>query len=101
LVKSHKSISRAELEEFAQFIDKKGFFSLPSSIECQDPDCIKRLNKKPSPIPFRISVTYGLKHKVVNVPIFGKDEKGLYYLSYPSILDQITDILNRMANRIN
>ena len=101
MVKSQKSISRAELEEFAHFIDKKGFFSLPGTIECNSPDCFKRLNKKPVPIPYRISVTYGLKHKVISVPIYGKDEKGLYYLSYPVILDQITDILNRMANRLD
>jgi hypothetical protein len=101
MVKTQKSISRAEVEEFAEFIDKKGFFKLPSNIECKDPVCLQRLNKKPTPIPFRISVTYGLKHKVVNVPIFGKDEKSRQYLEYPVILDQISEILNRMANRLN
>ncbi|HMG16063.1 MAG TPA: hypothetical protein VK590_11485, partial [Saprospiraceae bacterium] len=74
LVKTQKSISREELEQFVEYIDKKGFFELPSNFECIDPRCLTRLNKKPVPIPLRISVTYGIKHKVINVPIYGLDE---------------------------
>ena len=101
MVKTQKEISREELEQFVEYIDKKGFFELPSNIECQDSKCIHRLSKKPMPIPLRISVTYGIKHKVINVPIFGLDENNYNYLSYPPIIDQINDILNRMANRID
>ncbi len=101
MVKTQKSISRAELEQFVEYIDKKGFFELPSSFECTDPKCRLRLSKKPTPIPLRISVTYGIKHKVINVPIYGLDEKNYSYLTYPPIVEQINDILNRMANRLD
>lgn len=100
LTKTVKNISRTELEAFAEYIDAKGFFNLQTGYDCPDPICLSRLSKKPNPIPLRISVTYGIKHKVITIPIFGLDETNHKYLNYPPLIDNISEIMNRMANRI-
>ncbi|HND15901.1 MAG TPA: hypothetical protein PLQ17_03380, partial [Saprospiraceae bacterium] len=98
--KTIKDISRQELESLAEYLDTKGFFALQASYDCTDPECFKRKLKRPLPIPLRISVTYGLRHKVISVAMFGNDGVQDRYLSYPLLVDELVEILNRMANRI-
>jgi hypothetical protein len=100
LVKTNKNISRVELESFADYILAKGFFNLTPIYDCLDPQCNARLSKKPTPIPLRLSVTYGNRHKVITIPIFGLDETNHKYLSYPPLIDEMVDVLSRMANRL-
>lgn len=98
--KTIKDISRQELESLAEYLDTKGFFALQASYDYTDPECFKRKLKRPLPIPLRISVTYGLRHKVISVAMFGNDGVQDRYLSYPLLVDELVEILNRMANRI-
>lgn len=100
LTKTSKNIGRTELEAFVEYLDTKGFFNLNSNYDCTDPQCLARLASKPRPIPLRISVTYGLKQKVVNIAVFGFDERNYKYLEYPPLIDNIVEIMNRMANRV-
>lgn len=98
--KTTKNITRQELESLAEYLDVKGFFGLQSSYGCVSPECNKRMLQKPMPVPLRISVTYGLKQKVVSVSIYGLDERNIKYLPYPSVIDNLVETLNRMANRL-
>ncbi len=101
MTKTVKNIGRTEVEAFVEYIDSKAFFELKSSYDCIEPYCKSRLSKKPIPIPLRVAVTYGMKHKVVSIPIFGLDETNHKYLDYPPIIDNIVETLNRMANRLD
>lgn len=96
-----KNISREELEMFADFIVKQGFFSFNRTYDCTDPVCLKRKSAKPIPVPLRLSVTYGLQKKVITLAIWGKDDLGVQYLEYPPALDNIIDAIQRMAGRLD
>lgn len=98
--KTVKNISRQELLTLAEYLDAKGFFKLETNYDCASPECFKRKSQKPRPIPLRISVTYGLKQKVVSVAIFGYDERNTAYVNYPPLVDNLVEVLNRMANRL-
>ncbi|MBI5915854.1 MAG: hypothetical protein HY842_10785 [Bacteroidetes bacterium] len=96
-----KNIPRAELEMFADYLLKQGFFDLERAYDCSDPRCQRRKSDKPTPIPLRLAVTYGQRKKVVTIAIWGKDDLGIRYVDYPPQLDKIIDSIQRMASRLD
>ncbi len=100
LVVTKKNIPRDELEEFAEFIMAKNFFNLERIYDCEDELCQKRKRIKPTPIPLRLSVTYGSQKKVITITVWGKDKNETQYVPYPKELDQIIVSIQRMADRI-
>ncbi len=111
LVKEHKSaqsglkvtkkdISREELEEFAEWVTRQGFFEMNRIYDCEMPICQKRKRQKPTPIPLRLAITYGNRTKVITISIWGMDDNQIHYVDYPKELDNIIDAIQRMGNRI-
>ena len=100
LLITKKNIPREELEMFADFVVKQGFFDFERVYDCDMPGCMKRKNMKPVPIPLRLSIAYGQKKKVITIAIWGKDDLGVQYVDYPPALDKIIDAIQRMANRL-
>ena len=100
LVKTKKDVGREELEKLAEFIMDKGFFEFDNLYDCQTRDCNKRKTAKPTPIPLRISVTYGNRRKVVTVSIWGLDDNQIQYVNYPRDLDLIIEGIQRLASGI-
>jgi hypothetical protein len=100
LLVTKKTIPRAELEMFADYVVKQGFFDFERAYDCDVPGCMKRKNQKPTPIPLRLSIAYGQKKKVITIAIWGKDDLGVQYVDYPPALDNIIDAIQRMANRL-
>lgn len=96
-----KNIPREELEQFAEYIVKQKFFDFERVYDCTDPACFKRKRMKPTPIPLRLSVTYGNRKKVVTIAIWGEDDRKMQYVDYPPALDYIIDAIQRMANRLD
>ena len=110
LIKEHKSVQhglkvtkkdipRAELEEFAEWITRQGFFEMERMYDCETPICQKRKRQKPTPIPLRLAVTYGTRSKVITISIWGMDDNQIHYVDYPKELDNIIDAVQRMGNR--
>ncbi len=95
-----KNIPREELEMFADYVVKQGFFELERLYDCEVAGCIKRKSMKPTPIPLRLSIAYGQRKKVITIAIWGKDDLGVQYVDYPAALDKIIDAIQRMANRL-
>ena len=95
-----KNIPREELEMFAEYVQKQGFFDFERAYDCPDQHCQKRKGEKPVPIPLRIAITYGDKKKMVTIAIWGKDDLGIRYVDYPPQLDNIIDAIQRMASRL-
>ncbi len=100
LLITKKNIPREELEMFAEYVQKQGFFEFQRAYDCPDQHCQKRKGEKPVPIPLRIAITYGDKKKMVTVAIWGKDDLGVKWVDYPPQLDNIVDAIQRMANRL-
>ena len=100
LLITKKNIPREELEMFAEYVQKQGFFDFQRAYDCPDQHCQKRKGEKPVPIPLRIAITYGDKKKMVTVAIWGKDDLGIKWVDYPPQLDNIVDAIQRMANRL-
>ncbi len=100
LLVTKKNIPREELEMFADYVVKQGFFDFERVYDCDVPGCSKRKGMKPSPIPLRLSIAYGQRKKVVTIAIWGKDDLGVQYVDYPPALDKIIDAIQRMANRL-
>lgn len=100
LLITKKNIPREELEMFAEYVQKQGFFEFERAYDCPDQHCQKRKGEKPVPIPLRIAITYGDKKKMVTVAIWGKDDLGVKWVDYPPQLDNIVDAIQRMANRL-
>jgi hypothetical protein len=100
LMITKKNIPREELEMFAEYVQKQGFFEFQRAYDCPDQHCQKRKGEKPTPIPLRIAITYGNKKKMVTVAIWGKDDLGIKWVDYPPQLDNIVDAIQRMANRL-
>jgi len=111
LIKEHKSaqhglkvtkkdIPREELEEFAEWITRQGFFDMNRIYDCEMPICQKRKRQKPTPIPLRLAITYGNRTKVITISIWGMDDNQIHYVDYPKELDNIIDAIQRMGNRI-
>lgn len=100
LLVTKKNIPREELEMFADYVLKQGFFDFNRAYDCPDQRCQKRKGEKPTPIPLRLAITYGNHKKMVTVAIWGKDNLGIRYVDYPPQLDNIIDAIQRMANRL-
>ncbi len=97
LIKTKKDVGREELEKLVEFIMAKDFFDFENLYDCQTRDCNKRKTAKPTPIPLRISVTYGNRRKVVTVSIWGLDDRKIQYVNYPPDLDLIIEGIQRLA----
>lgn len=97
---TRKDIPREELEAFAEFVDKKGFFELERIYDCDNSICQKRKQEKPRPIPLRLAIAYGKKKKVITLSIWGKDRHKVQYVDYPPALEAIIEAIQRMAHRI-
>lgn len=96
-----KYIPRMELEMFADYIVKQGFFEMERAYDCKEPACMKRKKQKPTPVPLRLSVAYGDRKKMITVAIWGKDNLNTRYVEYPPALDKIIDAIHKMANRMD
>ena len=101
LVKTKKDIGRDEVEKLVEFILSKGFFEFDNLYDCQTRDCNKRKVLKPTPIPLRVSVTYGNRRKVVTVSIWGLDDKQIQYVNYPKELELIIEGIYRLSEGLN
>ena len=100
LLVTKKNIPRQELEMFADYVVKQGFFDFERAYDCPDQYCQKRKGDKPTPIPLRLAITYGQRKKMVTIAIWGKDDLGIRYVDYPAQMDNIIDAIQRMANRL-
>lgn len=99
LVVKKKNIPREELERFCEYVVAQKFFEYNREYDCNDHACETRKRYKPSPIPLRLSISYGNQKKVVSVSIWGMDERHLRYVDYPPALDNIIDAIQRFAHR--
>ena len=95
-----KTISRDELEAFAEFIITQKFFEIERMYDCEDALCQKRKANKPTPIPLRLAVAYGSRKKVVTISIWGKDKNNMKYVDYPDSIDNIVEAIQKMALRM-
>jgi hypothetical protein len=100
LLITKKNIPREELEMFADYVLKQGFFDFERAYDCPDQHCQKRKGEKPVPIPLRLAITYGDRKKMVTIAIWGKDNLNIKYVDYPPQLDNIVDAIQRLANRM-
>lgn len=96
-----KNISREELEQFAEWVTRQGFFEMDRIYDCDSPVCQKRKRQKPTPIPLRLAIAYGTRKKVITISIWGRDDNNIRYVDYPPELDNIIDAIQRMANRMD
>ena len=94
-----KDIPREELEEFAAYLMRENFFDLERLYDCTDRICMKRKQQDPPPIPLRLAVTYGSRRKVVTIPVYGQDDYKTQYVQYPKLIDEVVDVVRRMADR--
>ncbi len=101
LVVTKKDIPREEIEQFAEYIIAQDFFDFESIYDCEDILCQNRKRGKPTPIPLRLAVAYGSRKKVVTVSIWGEDVDRIRYVNYPEALDNIIDVIQRMAHSLN
>jgi hypothetical protein len=101
LLVSKRDIARAELEQFAQYCVAQGFFKMNLQYDCTSGNCQTRKLKKPMPIPLRLAITYGGRKKIVTVSIWGHDEQQTRYVDYPPQLDNIVNVIQKMAFRAN
>ncbi len=101
LVVTKRNISRDELEQFAEYILTQNFFEFQRTYDCETNQCLRRRNKKPTPIPLRLAVAYGNRKKIVTVSIWGRDNNNIRYVDYPAALDSIIDAIQKMAHRID
>jgi hypothetical protein len=101
LIVSKRDIAREELEQFAQYCIAQDFFKMNLQYDCTSGECQNRKLKKPTPIPLRLSITYGARRKIVTVSIWGRDEKQTRYVDYPPQLDNIVSVIQKMAFRAN
>ncbi len=100
LVVTKKYIPRDELEKFAEFVLAQKVFELNRMYDCSDSVCQKRKHTKPIPIPLRLVIAIGQRKKVITISIWGKDERGIQYVDYPPVLDEIISTIQKMANRL-
>ena len=96
---NRKFISRAELEQFMEYVESQGFFEMKRIYDCDDLLCIKRKKQSPKPIPLRLVIAYGDKRKVVTVTIWGLDKHKVNYVPHPKGLDNIIYAIQEMGNR--
>ena len=96
-----KTISRKELEQFAEYALKNKFFESQRLYDCTVANCEKRKLIKPTPIPLRLMITYGDRKKVVTISIWGEDNLKQKYVDYPPALDQIIEAIRHMTHRLD
>lgn len=96
-MKVKKDIPREDVERLAEFIFSKKFFEYENTYDCTTSECKRRKVKEPTPIPLRLSVTYGNQKKVVTVAIWGQDDFRSKYINYPSDLDLIVAGIQRLV----
>jgi len=101
LMVTKKNISRDELEDFAEFIIKQKFFDFERLYDCNTSICQKRKADAPMPIPLRLAIAYGNRKKVITIAIWGEDDRRIQYVDYPPALDNIIDVIQRMAHRLD
>ena len=82
----------------AEFIEDKGFFDLERVYDCSSEACTARKRLKPTPVPLRIAVSDGKRKKVVNVAIWGQDERGVRYVDYPEELEAVIQAVLNVSN---
>lgn len=96
-----KNISRAELEQFADYVLQNKFFEMQRLYDCTSLACEKRKVMKPTPIPLRLMVHYGDKKRVITVSIWGEDNTKMRYADYPAALDNIIEAIRKMTHRLD
>ncbi len=99
LLVTKKYIPRLELEMFADYVVKQGFYEMERVYDCTTPACMKRKRLKPRPVPLRLSIAYGDRKKVITIAIWGEDNLKTKYVDYPPALDYIIDAIQKMAHR--
>lgn len=87
-----------EYNLLAEFIRDQGFFDLERSYDCTTEMCVKRKRQKPTPVPLRLAVSDGKRKKVVNVAIYGRDERNVRYVDYPPALEEIIQAVLKVSN---
>jgi len=87
-----------EYNRLAEFITKKGFFDLDRVYDCTSQACVTRKRLKPTPVPLRIAVSNGKRKKVVNISIWGQDERGIRYVDYPEELEDVIQAVLNVSN---
>ncbi len=91
-------IDVAEYNRLAKFIKEQGFFDLERSYECRSEMCQNRMRTKPTPVPLRIAVGTGNDKKVVNIAIWGQDDRGVQYVDYPKGLEEVIQAVLKVSN---
>gem|GEM_PF-1360285 len=94
--KSSQQLKQSEINALSEFIDQKKFFEISQPISCLQ-EAQRRMLKSPRPIPLRLAITDGIKHKVIEIPIYGRDESKSLYCNPPIVVEQIVEGLNRMV----
>ena len=87
-----------EYNKLAEFINSKGFYDLERIYDCSSEACTARKRLKPTPIPLRIAVSNGKRKKVVNIAIWGQDERGIRYVDYPDELEAVIQAVLKVSN---
>lgn len=101
LMTTRKNIARNELEAFVYWIRDQGFFDLAREYDCTEQLCHRRKGEQPRPMPLQVKVTLGHQTKMVNIPIWGMDNKHVQYIQYPPVIDQIVETVYKMADRMD
>ncbi len=91
-------IDPAEYNRLAEFINKSGFFSFERNYDCRSEACTQRKRIKPTPVPLRIAVSQGGNVKVVNIAIWGEDERKMRYVDYPQELEEVIQAVLKVSN---
>jgi len=90
-----------DVEEYnglAAFIESKGFYDLDRIYDCTSAACTSRKRLKPTPIPLRVAVSNGKRKKVINIAIWGQDERGVRYVDYPDELEAVIQAILKVSN---
>lgn len=88
------TLSMRQLAELADFIRSNGFFEMEPLYGCGNPECEKRLQQQPVPIPLRLAVSDGLDRHVVEVAVWDEDAA---LVSVPPGLKRIVDEIRRLT----
>ncbi len=92
-------ISRAELEQFMDYVESQGFWKMKRLYDCEDATCAKRKKKRPKPIPLRLVIAYGSHRKIVTITVWGLDKNNMQYVPVPEGLNNIIYAIQEMGNR--
>jgi hypothetical protein len=91
-------ISPAQLDKFTVWAEAQQYFSMEALYDCKTPECERRKNQQPRPVPLRLAISKGDYRKMVTISIWGLDRNGKRYVSYPPALDHIIDAIQKMAH---